>query len=118
MFMAEDLLHPFSRPLRDLFIGRVDISISSKLDDNVFGNLDERTQTQADFCEKLDKTSQSYTANLASYNHIASRIEATNNNNQPATSHQNGATDMESLFWILVVYILRARVKGALVRKR
>ncbi len=108
MFMAEDLLHEFEKDARRTVFARPHTSVSSKLDDVVDTSpTDAQADTRTVFSDAMQKTSKLFDANTSRFDAIANSVVA------GAFGLQTGATDMESLFWIAVVYFIRSNIKDA-----
>lgn len=76
--------------------------VSAELDEGVFAN--RPSESQAAFLDRLKKSSESqrYVASASSLDRLSPDGSST-----PVTPQQTGATDMESPFYLIVLFLLR-----------
>ncbi len=98
-FMSDHLLHKFEKD-DSVFSESPNLSVSSKLDD-VFN----KSPTD-ELYRKLLETSTRFVADTDRFNVIA------NNVSDGTSVRQSPATDVESLFWVVVLYVVRAKILG------
>jgi len=99
MFMSDHLLHKFDKD-NSIFSESPNLSVSSKLDD-----IFNKSPTD-ELYRKMLETSTRFVADTDRFNAIA------NNVSDGTSVRQSPATDVESLFWVVVLYIVRAKNLG------
>lgn len=104
MFMAEDLIRDFRFPERRATFGSApNRTVSAKIDPTVFA--EPLNGTQMSFVKHMNSKALSYTADLQRFNDTQASPRFRRK------GLQTPQTDMESLFWIVVLFVLRANIK-------